>query len=223
MDEGWLSLSEAVSQTTESLDLSINLARRALQREAWPAGVVLASYHPPISINIRLSQDSAGQILTNHPERYVEIDFDHLTVIEVDWKNEELTALTSNPQNPDERPLVFSRLHVNAADLEKWLKGKVGKLNRRRGTRNTDSQDDAAVRLKIETVLRHWREWSPERKAKDVRQQARLLRQELKGKVDYSENTLRDILRKTYRPMIRLGIVGPAPGLRKPAKRRKPN
>jgi hypothetical protein len=222
MDEE-LSLTEAVSQIAERLDISINLARRALVREAWPAGVGLASYHPPLSINIRLSQDSAGQILTNHLERYVEIDFDHLTVLEIDWKNEELTALPSNPQNTDQRPLVFSRLRVNAADLEKWLKAKVGKPNRRRGTRKTDSRSDAAVRLKIETVLRHWREWPPERKAKGVRQQARLLHREMKGKVDFSENTLRDILSETYRPMIRLGIVGPAPGLRKPAKRRKPN
>jgi hypothetical protein len=223
MDEEWVPLAEAVSQIAQGLDLSINLARRALQREAWPAGVVLASYHPPININIRLSQDSAGQILTNHPERYVEIDLDHLTVLEIDWKNEELTAIPSNSQNTDQRPLVFSRLHVNAADLEKWLTAKGAKPNRRQATRKTDSQRDAAVRLKIATVLRHWREWPPERKAKNVRQQARLLHHELKGKVDFSENTLRDILRKTYRPMIRLGIVGPAPGLRKPAKRRKPN
>jgi hypothetical protein len=210
MDVEWVPLSQAVKRVAERLETSIGLAQLILQRQAFPAGVRVRLYE--VSEVPHYLQRIMGR---SRDASYYMISAQSLSVAEIDWEGEKM--ITGSDYGTclielNAPYIYFQQLQVNVPDLEAWLKQNGAEPAKHKRSRRTHPRDDAEVRRKIEAVVKHWREWPASKRAKSERQQAGLLYEELKGKVELSESAFRAILRGKYPPMIRLRIPKPRAG-----------
>jgi hypothetical protein len=84
-----------------------------------------------------------------------------------------------------------------------------GEPTKQKQTRQTNPEDDADTKRKIEAVIARWQRWPKDKQKLRERQQAELLAYELSKSVGYGVSTMRAILRGEYPAMIRLGISKP--------------
>jgi hypothetical protein len=213
MEETWISLSQAVKLTAQWLNISDRMARTLLLNDAFPNGVGFGGDKEikPYKLEQPAGPRSLMRRWCTPESHFTEIDPKSLVHAVINWNEE---TIDYPPGTLSKRPHRLVRLRVSADDLEAWLKqtGASAAKPKRKYTRS--EHKDAEVKRKIEIVLDHWKNWPKLRRKLDERQQARLLCQELKGKVDFSEDTIRAILRGEYKPMTRLGIPKPKAGLR---------
>jgi hypothetical protein len=117
--------------------------------------------------------------------------------------------------------------YVELNHLEAWLKkykargarlGPVppedrpkpnGEPTKQKQARQTNSEDDAGTKRKIEAGIARRQGWPKNKQQLSERQQADLLADELRKSVGYSVPTMRAILRGGYPAMIKLGIPNP--------------
>jgi hypothetical protein len=213
MEEIWIPLSQAVKLTAQRRDTTERMARRLLLKHAFPSGVGFGG-DKEIK-RFKLEQPAGPLSLIRRwctPEsHFTVIDPKVLVHAVIDWNEE---TLIFPPGTLTKRLLRLVRLRVSADDLEAWLKQTGTPAAKPKRTRTTSESRDAEIRRKIEIVLAHWKNWPKSKRKLYERQQARLLCQELKGRVDFSEGTMRAIIRGKYPPMTRLGIPKPKAGLR---------
>jgi hypothetical protein len=103
-------------------------------------------------------------------------------------------------------------LAVVTRELDRWRKHNPRSVRR---PRKTKSEDDLRVRKQIEAVLAARRGcWSDPTKRPALRQQARLIHEQLRKAtppVELSQETIRQILSGKYAPMVRQGMLGEPP------------